>query len=498
METKKILPVALLVICLSSFLIATHVVTIDTSIIPEDISSIVRIVVNNTDTTEAANISVVNISLPSNFIFSANTNSTTGGTHTFTNTSSVLTWANDGLVMNITNQSFVFNVTMATAGVYNITVYTWNSTDLSTSYKEITINDTTFPSVSALNLPVTSGNYSGSIILNATIVDDTESLVYFNITNSSGGQNGTFTASGSGNSWNATMNTSNFADGLYNISVWVNDSNNQINNTVIATTVRIDNTAPTNTYFYCTPDSVYVDETVTCSCTGAADSGSGLASTVFTTNPSTSSTGTFTETCTMTDRAGNTYAPTATYTVTASPSGSSFASGGSSSSSSSVQTWSMTYTSTEDQLKAGYTRKLSANERVKVRVINEEHFVGIKSVTETSAVIEIASDPIEITLDVGEDAKADVNEDGVYDIYVKLNSITDGKADITITKIEQEIQEGEKAIETTGEIIPPETETPEDSSKMDSKWYWIIGAVVVIIILIGLGLRLNKPKTKKK
>jgi len=490
-NTKKILPIAFFIICLASFIFATHVLTNNTSIIPEDTNSIVQIVINNTDLTEGANISAVNITIPSGFIFASLSNGSTVGTATFTNTSNVLSWAKDGLVMNITNQTFTFNVTVATAGAYNITISTWNWSDLSSSNLAITVNDTTFPLVSIVT-PITQGNYSDSFVINVSITDDTPNKVYFNVTNATGVQNSSsIVASRIGTStyWNATINTSLFTDGIYNLTVYVNDSNNQLNSTIYKV-IRIDNTNPTATNFYCTPTSVYVGETVTCTCTGSADGGSGILSTSFTSSPSTSTAGTSTQTCTITDRAGNVYAPTTTFTVSTRPSGGSAAS--SSSSSSTTSSWSMTYTSTEEQFQTGYTKTMSSNQRVKVKVDNEDHYVGVKSLTTSSATIEVASNPVTITLDIGEDAKVDVNNDGTYDLYVILNNIVDGKADITIKKIVQEIPEGEESITTTGEITTPETNEPEEEKS--SSWIWIVIGILVLVI-ISAGYKF-KPKKK--
>ncbi|MEN7982402.1 MAG: hypothetical protein ABFQ65_03060 [Nanoarchaeota archaeon] len=480
---KKIILSGVICISLLMFIFAAHTITTSTAIIPEDISSIINISVSNTDALVGANISQVNITLPSGVLFTSGTNSTNAGTHTFVNTSSVLSWSNDAIVMNLTSKDFLFNVTIATAGTYSITVTTVNVSGISSSNVNIISNDTNYPLVS-ITAPVTGGNYSGSFSLTATITDDTPSLVYFNVTNSSGGQNGTFTASNtSATSWNATINTSTYVDGLYNITVYANDSNNQLNSSILVYNIRVDNTNPTSTYFYCTPTSVYIGATVTCTCTDAADGGSGLASAaVFTENPSTTTAGTFTETCTITDRAGNSIAPTTTYTVSTRPSG------GSASGTTTQQQWTMTYTSTENQFLEGYTRSMKAKERIKLKVGNEDHFVGIKSVTTTSATIEIASDPIEITLDIGEDAKADVNDDGIYDIYVVLNNIVDNKADITITKIMEKVLEGEEPITTTGEIVTSE-ETPTE--KQSYVWVWIV-VIGIVLVIIGARYKIKK------
>ena len=473
MKTKNILFIGIFIILISlTFIFAVHSITPASFTVNEDTYYVYSIVINNTDTATTGNITQVNITLPEGFVFVDGSNASSAGS-AFVNTGTVLSWSNlTGILINGggVNQSFEFNATMATAGNYNFTVTRLNSSGAYSTNVPVTINDTTYPTVT-INTPVTGANISGSYVLNATIIEDTASLVYFNITNSSGGQNGTFTAShaSGSSSWNATINTSTYEEGYYNVSVWVNDSNNQINNTVFTYSILIDNTAPIITQFSCNPSSVYTTNTVTCSCINS-DSGSGISLTSFTQNPSTSTTGTFTETCTVTDRAGNTRR-------------SSFSSG-----SSTTKTWKNTYTASEDILETGYTKTIEANERIKVRVINEDHYVGVKSVSSNSAVIEIASNPIEITLDIGEDAKADVNEDGIYDIHVVLNNIIDGKADITIKKISQEILEGEEAITTTGEITTEETqEEPEKSNA----WIWII--IILALIIIG-----SRYKIKKK
>ena len=493
-NTIKILPIAILIICLTSFIFAGIGTGPASFTVAEDLTYTYNISINNSAAAVDTNITAVNITLPTGFTYDGTNNSNIIGAN-FSVIGSVLMWFNTSssfpLINNNTNASFIFNATMATAGSYNFTIVTVNETGVTTSYLPVTINDTTFPTVSFSTF-VNSGNYSGNYSLVATIVDDTESWVYFNITNSSGATTLNLTASNpSGNTWNVTFNTATQTEGLYNVSIWVNDSNNQINNSITVINFRIDNTNPTNTGFDCTPASVYVGDTVTCSCDGAADTGgSGVASTSFTVNPSTTTTGTKTETCTLTDFAGNSIAPTTTFTVSSRPSGGGLS--GSGGSSSTTQTWSNTYTSTEEQFTAGYTKAMKANERIKVKIVNDDHFVGIKSITTTSATIEIASDPITIELDIGEDAKADVNNDGIYDIYVILNSITDGKADITITKIVEAIPEGvEEPITTTGDIVPPEGTQEEAPSKLN-QYKWIIVVILIILIIAGIIYRFKK------
>ena len=98
-----------------------------------------------------------------------------------------------------------------------------------------------------------------------------------------------------------------------------------------------------------------------------------------------------------------------------------------------------------------------------------------------------------VELDVGEDAKVDVTDDGFYDIYVKLNGINSSKANLLIQKIHEEVpaevaEEG-VGVETTGEIVGEEVPTPaEEVEKAGLTWLLvsIVILVVVIVVLVAL------------
>jgi len=121
----------------------------------------------------------------------------------------------------------------------------------------------------------------------------------------------------SANEW-IVDSTQNNWDGKYNITIYANDTLNNLNTTE-RIQITIDNTAPTAT-FSCSPSTVTVGDVVTCSCTGS-DATSGVLSTTYTATPSTISDGTFTQTCSVIDYAGNTGSASTTYTVNLFPSG---------------------------------------------------------------------------------------------------------------------------------------------------------------------------------
>jgi len=153
---------------------------------------------------------------------------------------------------------------------------------------------------------------------------------------------------------------------------------------------------------------------------------------------------------------------------------------------SSGSTWTSTHSVSVEQFTEGFSKALAAKQRMKVKLGSAYHHVGVKSVSGDSATIEISSDPVEIILKAGQDAKADVDGDGVYDLYVKLNGIEGTKADVLVQKISEEVPEGAESvtgttsIETTGEIVGEEV---EEGSLL---WLWIVLVLIVIVVVVWI------------
>jgi hypothetical protein len=508
-----------------------------TYIINEDVVYQFNLTINHTSTDSLENISQINISLFGNFVYVNSSNRTglvSGGafapTVYFDNisnpdgylssgTTSILSWnrtGQRGYIINSTNgTAFMFNMSAPTPGKYNITVtILYNASGLLTSFTNqtnitIIVNDTTAPGnatfYGAINNPAITnyavGNYSGNLLVNISTADNGGAIrsVFVNVTaNTSNKGNGTTwffkasNASTSPNYWNVTLDTYSFPDGYYNITVWVNDSNGNLNRTSV--NVTIDNTAPTGT-FSCSPDGLQVSETVTCTCTSADDvSGvdtSAIASgNTYTVHPSTDSPGTFTQECTFKDLAGNSRTLTSnSYTIWGS-------------SSSSGTTTTFTYSKTISQTSQDFSELktiqtssfsgggLATKEKVTFKLGNDEHYIGIRTLTTSSATVEIASTPTQVSLVVGQTIKRDLNNDGFYDVSIKLNGITNGKADLTISYLHEEPPAGT----TTSETGEQTTGTTPSASNMP--WTWIIVGIIVLVIVVGGGFALKKKKKR--
>jgi len=101
--------------------------------------------------------------------------------------------------------------------------------------------------------------------------------------------------------------------------------------------------------------------------------------------------------------------------------------------------WLDTFSVSDGEFTAGFSKILLNKQRVKVKVGSADHYVGIVSISSNSATINISSTPQQATLNIGEERKFDVSGSGYYEVYVKLNSVTNTSANLTIRKIFEKI-----------------------------------------------------------
>ncbi len=519
--------------------------------INEDTQYVFNFTINHSSPDDASqNLTDVNITVPFEFAYpngsdraTVNTsagldnnlnqvnfsnNSNTNQDHTFTwkgaNGTSTVSSQNASCC-NVSDNTFLaLNFSIATPGVYNLSItYQFNnSAVVNQTHINITVNDTTIPTTVKVwpagggtepDLNGTYPNASGTITINVTVADDgnmsmtrgnslRELTVVFNITNTSfsAGQNLTLYASnvtgvgGTTLHWNATFDTTTVPDGTYNITIWVNDTNNNLNSSRSIENLTIDNSIPTVTAdtFKCVgaddTSNVNVGNEVTCTCSPADDlSGVNQTATkikdsdgVETSTPSVGNAGTFDITCELGNMAGKTGSATTSYTVKASGGVASGGGGGG--------TTPAFYTSTYPSISKDFSdykiivRKLNVKERIQIIYSEVIHHVGVREMTATTVTIEIASShAVQKEIAIGEEAKADFDGDGTYDISVKLDSIVDGRAFLTLTYI----QEVAPVVEPP--IVEPVVEPVEPVVEKETNlvWLWIIIAIVVVLVAIG-------------
>jgi len=419
--------------------------------------------------------------------------------------SSVLVTIQNTSANNLSAFNGTVDLSSVTDGSYNFSCMGDNS-----SHKEwsdagnITI-DRTAPVIDSIGGDIQDGgNYSteAELLINISITDALIGIkeadgasVYINITNASDGTEINFTKVANLNSQDAGNNSGNythnmsaiasFIDGWYNITPYTNDTLNNINSTEAQTiTISIDNTAPVISNFSCSPldenSQIRSGSTLTCACTVSDDIDPGV-NVSFTQNPVTSNKGTFTTTCTTQDNQANSASESVTFSVV----GSLSTGGGSGGSGSSRTVWTSSFVYNDKNLdeKEPLTRELGKKSRIKIKVNNINHHVGVTAVTETTATIEVASTPQTAELSIGDVKKFDLTDDGFYDLKVTLNKIINNKADLTIESIsalKEEVPEGEAAGDTsagtgTGAL---------GAEKTNLLWLWILIGVIVVAVVI--------------
>jgi len=470
----------------------------------------------------------------------------TGGT---TTNSTIANTANSGNLTHTiwngtpfidTNLNITIDTTwLADGRAYNISCYADNGTDQEwASVANITI-DNTGPAVTFVATNVSNnGNYTpaSSVIINVTVSDATIGMynstgpdsgtgatgVFIQVTNSTDGQaptsNWTRASNVTSNHFNVSLNTSLYPDGVYKITVWANDSAylNLTNATGTLVNVNLNNTESINfTMDNTAPSSVTITNTTSTTKTQivatitAVDATTGIDNCVVDSSENWAITGEGTGTQTLTHtglNCGNTYSYIATCydylgkgtsssstefaTLSCESDGGSSSSGGGSST---TTTWKQTFTVTAEQFKEGYTRTMGVDRRVKIMISNEAHHVGIKEITATSATIEIASDPVSVKLEIGEDAKIDVNEDGYYDVYVQLKGIVNGEADVLVKSISEVVPKNVgEGVETSGEVVGGEDIGTGEEEDGGLTWLWVVLGIILVGIVVWFIL--NKKK----
>jgi C1A family cysteine protease/sorbitol-specific phosphotransferase system component IIBC len=135
----------------------------------------------------------------------------------------------------------------------------------------------------------------------------------------------------------------------------------------------------------------------------------------------------------------------------------------------------------ENQIRNQQRVSLNKGEEIRFRLSNlKNHSLNINNITNNSVNITISSEPVTFVLLVGEEKVLNITNKDYYDLYVKLENITEGKANLIIQEINEKIQE--------------QIEEIEDDEKTPRT---IIIWIIVIIFLTGISYFMFNKKNKK-
>jgi len=148
-------------------------------------------------------------------------------------------------------------------------------------------------------------------------------------------------------------------------------------------------------------------------------------------------------------------------------------------------------------LSEGYTEDLKEGDKVTFTTSNgERHTATIIEIGEDYVIVTVASTPQTVTLNLGESKKFELTGDNYYDLLVTLNSISYGKATITMQSI-SELMPSAASSAVTGEATT-EIETGEGAEEKGmSAMTWIL-IIVAVIVIVAVIYYLYFGKSKKK
>ena len=145
-----------------------------------------------------------------------------------------------------------------------------------------------------------------------------------------------------------------------------------------------------------------------------------------------------------------------------------------------------TYDIALDEISPTYTQNLKKDEKVNFTLFDlggDKHLLTINEIGEDYVNLTIESDPVNLTLGIGQSAKLNLTSPDYYDLFIELNNITNGSAELTIQLINEPIEP---------EIIVVEKE-------VEGKDYlWVVIVLVVILALIVFVIVMGKKRSAKK
>jgi len=167
-----------------------------------------------------------------------------------------------------------------------------------------------------------------------------------------------------------------------------------------------------------------------------------------------------------------------------------------------------TYSLSTNQIYGGYTQSLAAKDSIKFSFINSNkttHSLNVNSIESTYVNLTIRSDPINLIIYSGQERKISVNSTDHYDTYIKINSISSSKVNLTIQAIYEQIKVETNSSKNNQTQNPKQTNSepsPESQQSWISKGYIIILIVVIVLFVIIGAFTLKEfrklPKSKSK
>jgi hypothetical protein len=155
------------------------------------------------------------------------------------------------------------------------------------------------------------------------------------------------------------------------------------------------------------------------------------------------------------------------------------------------------YMISEDQLNEGYLGDLSKGEEINFLIGEETHGINLNFLTSFSATIIVSSEPQTATFLSGDERRFELTGDNSYDLYVKLESIENNKANFLLKSISEPISEETTIEEKRKEEIALKELNKKFASSLRNFLY-VLSILIIIMIFLIIFLRKQKRKSIKR
>ncbi len=154
------------------------------------------------------------------------------------------------------------------------------------------------------------------------------------------------------------------------------------------------------------------------------------------------------------------------------------------------------YIPTAEEINIGYTKELGKNDKIKFTLDNKQHTLAVNNIEGNYFNLTIESNKINLILNIGESKKLNLSSEAYYDLYVKLNSIENNKANITIKTIYELVS---KPTKQESEEKSEKTASEKDSSIIkDTIKYALVVLIIVIVVLLSIKILKGEDKKRKR
>jgi len=148
------------------------------------------------------------------------------------------------------------------------------------------------------------------------------------------------------------------------------------------------------------------------------------------------------------------------------------------------------------ELANGYHGELKASDKIKFLIFDEKyesHEILIDSISPNSVELTIRSDPIKVILGIGQGKKINLTSENYYNLYIYLENITNGKANITIQSINEQMTPINNIINQT--IV---VESADNKASKDYLMLVIFISIIIICIVAFIIYLIERRIEKRK